>query len=285
MFFLKAKSGRAKATSGGRRTRPRPLRPWVGFVLRLALLLGAAALIIGGATFILRSGWAERSADRATGSALRLSQKARFAVRDVAVEGRRYTDKNDLNAALSIPPGSPILALDPDAIRERVQGLPWVASVRVERILPDTIRVRLEEREPMARWQNDGKTVVVDREGAPIPTALPERFPALPLVVGPDAPAETPALLAALADFPAIAQALKGASRVGERRWDLHLAPRLTVQLPEQDIGAALAWLAKKMRDDHLLERPVSTVDLRVPGRMILTPESSAPRPATDVRP
>lgn len=48
------------------------------------------------------------------------------------------------------------LALPLAGARDRLAALPWVARSRVERIWPGTLRVRIWERQPFARW-NEGE--------------------------------------------------------------------------------------------------------------------------------
>src|SRR3546814_9628127 len=69
----------------------------------------------------------------------------------------------ELLAALGIGRGEPILRFDPDAAHEAILALPWVKTASVERRLPDTIFVRIEERRPMALWQNERQLKEIGR--------------------------------------------------------------------------------------------------------------------------
>ena len=67
------------------------------------------------------------------------------------------------------------------------------------------------------------------------------------------------------------------ATRVGDRRWNLHLDNRVEVWLPEQDALAAWHLLAEKARDEALLERAVTVIDLRfLPERLRLRLDPAA---------
>jgi cell division protein FtsQ len=199
-----------------------------------------------------------------------LTQKAEFTTKDVLVEGRQHTDKNALIAALGVTIGDPILAFDPDEALARVERLPWVAHAIVERRLPDTLYVKLIEREPSARWQHAGKMSVIDQEGQELPQARIEDFAALPLVIGEDAPQEAENLLTTLKDFPSISKLMDSAVRVSERRWNLYLQPKVLVKLPEHDIGGSLKRLEQLIREQKILERNIVAVDLRLPDRLFL---------------
>ena len=190
------------------------------------------------------------------------------------VEGRRETPKDAILAALgsSAAIGAAILNFDPAAAQARIAKLPWVGSVTVQRRLPGTILVHLVERVPLARWQHDKKTVVIDAEGQPLTEAQVAQFGELPLVVGEGAPSETQALLDDLKPYPDIAKLVTASVRVAGRRWDLHIDPKIVVQLPEKDIDEALKTLQQLITEKNLLDRDVSTVDLRVPNRVTVEP-------------
>ncbi|NTU76300.1 MAG: cell division protein FtsQ [Alphaproteobacteria bacterium] len=89
-----------------------------------------------------------------------------------------------------------------------------------------------------------------------------------------------------LKDFPAIASLMKAATRVGERRWNLYLQPNILVRLPEQDMAAALARLARLDRDQKVLSKNLVAIDLRLPDRLALEPASpSQAEPTKESRP
>jgi cell division protein FtsQ len=58
-----------------------------------------------------------------------------------------------------------MLDFEPQAARERLERIAWVAEAHVERRLPGTILVRIVERRAFAVWQKDGRFAVIDREG------------------------------------------------------------------------------------------------------------------------
>jgi cell division protein FtsQ len=257
----------------------RDRQPSRGFFykVKLGFFSGLAALVVLALLWLGLSGWYGRQIDDMARAAVRLSQKAHFAVSDILVEGREHTGKDELFGALGVQQDMPIFAFRPSAAIERLQQLPWVARAVVERRLPGTIYVSLVERVPLARWQNGAKTVVIDREGKELANASPEAFAHLPLVVGESAPAKTESLLKELKLFPGILRIMKAAVRVGERRWNLHLQPGTVARLPEDGTLEALQRLDGLMRDQKILERSVEAIDLRFPGRFILEPVAATP--------
>ena len=212
-----------------------------------------------------------------------------FAVGEVLVEGRSETRVDELMAALGVRRGDAILAFNPASARAALLALPWIRTAEVERRLPETIFVRIEERTPIALWQHAGRMVVIDRSGTVIEGADPGRWPALKIVVGEGAPRHAADLLTILASEPALAQKVTHAIRVGSRRWNLRIEPQpgsaVEVQLPEDNPAGAWQRLADAERGGGLFQRNVQTIDLRLPDRMILRVVRDAPPTPTPATP
>jgi cell division protein FtsQ len=203
-------------------------------------------------------------------------------VRKVEVEGRDRTEREAILAALGVKHNSPILAVDPAAAKARLEALPWVRSAAVERRLPDTIHVRIVERVPLAIWQNHRQRRLIDRDGAVVRLDDLGPFAGLILLVGEDAPEHGAGLVDLLASEQALADRVIAAVRYGGRRWNLEFDNKVEVALPERDPAVAWHRLARLERDDHLLERDIEAVDLRLPDRLVVrtVPEPPKPPPA-----
>ena len=162
------------------------------------------------------------------------SARMGFVVRDVFVDGRTETPKKTLLDAVAVKRGAPILAVDLEAVRQRVEALPWVRQASVRRVLPDTLVVDIIERRPLALWQHDKKFALIDEEGQVILRDDVGPFSDLMVVVGDDAPANATALVRMLASEPDLLPRVKAAVRVGGRRWNVHMDDGIDVKLPER---------------------------------------------------
>ncbi len=198
-------------------------------------------------------------------------------VRTIRIDGRANTPEPKLIEALSVKVGDRILGFSVDDARARIERLPWVQHVAVERRLPETIFVDLTERRPFAIWQNQGKFQLIDRGGEVVADEDVAAFTDLPLVVGLGAPAHAADMLDALAAAPTIKARVAAIVRVGERRWNLQLRNRMTVMLPEGHEPAALARLSSLQETQQLLDRPLVSVDMRLLDRMAVRPRPAAP--------
>lgn len=205
-----------------------------------------------------------------------------FTIDQVRIAGHRETSDSAFLGAMSIEPGSSLLAFDVAVARSRILELPWVEDATVQKLYPDAIDVIVSERRPFARWYDGERMFLVARDGTVI-TDEAESLAAyadLPLIAGPGAPAEADVFLALVGRFPGLAPRVEAAVRVGARRWDLELAGDILVRLPEADPEAALAELVHLDATDGLLARDIAVVDLRLPDRMTvrLTPDAAEAR-------
>ena len=268
-------NSRPRATP--RRARPRFDRRLVSSAA--AALAGLALLGAGG--WLWSSGWVARQAAALSAEAWRASAAAGLAVEEVFVEGRQRTSRSRLLAALDLARGDPILAFDPREAQQRLEALDWVRRATVERRLPATVYLRLEERRPLALWQLDGRFSVIDESGEVVPGAEPRAFAHLTLVVGADAPEHSAALLELLDSEPELKGRVRAAVRVSGRRWNLLFDGGIEVRLPEEDAETAWAELARIQRQHGVLERDVATIDLRLPDRLVVRTVPGALRPDT----
>lgn len=275
--------GSRKPAAGGRPSRRRARPAWLAPAARwgsVAVLLAGFGGAIG---WTVESGIAGNAWDDAVDGAHRLSAEAGLAVREVLVAGRAETDAATLLEVVDIERGTPILAVDLDAVRERVTALPWVKTARVERHLPDTLYIALTERRPLALWQRHGSLALVDDEGVVIPNRELGRFASLPIVIGDGAPERAREALAMLAGEPDLLVRVRALTWIGDRRWTVRLddlqGGGIDVQLPESGAAAAWSQLASMERDHGVLKREVTAVDLRIPNQLIVrVPPEAAER-------
>jgi cell division protein FtsQ len=201
-------------------------------------------------------------------------------VQEIDVQGRDATAPDALLAAVDAARGSPILFFDANAARERIEHIGWVKYATVQRILPGTILIRIVERRPFARWQIDGRTVLIDRDGKVLAEGDPVDFRQLRRVVGPGAADHASELFDTLTAEPTLFARVRDATRVRDRRWDIELDNGVVVYLPEQAAEVAWRHLAIMDREQKLLEKAVIGIDLRLPDRTVvrLSPEAAAAR-------
>ena len=257
-----------KSTRGRRSMTALWKRPWVirgGAIIGFAMLVGAVGWI--GADGRLNDAY-----ENARVGLVDISAAAGLVTSEVFVVGREKTPRRVLIDALDVTLGAPLLSFDAEAARRRIEAIGWVREAVVERRFPDTIFLRIEERDPLALWQKNGRLFVIDNDGVVIKGASPQNYALLPVIVGDDAPANAGLLLTVLASEPSLHQRVAAAVRVGGRRWNLRFDNGDDVELPEQNFAAAWRRLAEFERIHQLLARDITAIDLRLPDRLVVRP-------------
>jgi cell division protein FtsQ len=89
----------------------------------------------------------------------------RLKVARVTVRGSRFLSEAEVRELLGPAVGENILGLDIAALTSRLRASPWVADANVGRNLPDTLRVEIQERVPLALAEVE-RLYLMDAEGA-----------------------------------------------------------------------------------------------------------------------
>lgn len=200
----------------------------------------------------------------------RLLVGAGLSVQNVDITGHSETSELAVLERLEIDGTTSLLGYDVSEARNRITGLPWVGSASVRKLYPKDLVVTVTEREPFALWQRGNVIMVIDRTGTPIVEYADSRFASLPLVVGYGAETGAREFIDRLNAHPALSVRTRASVFVSERRWNLVLDSGITIKLPEQDAAAALDTLVRFDREEGLLARNVSEIDLRLDDRIIV---------------
>jgi cell division protein FtsQ len=251
------------------RRRPAPPR-WRQQVWRIAGLASLLLVMGGGGFFAWQAKLPAAAWGRVRDSFVASTADLGLRLHVIMVDGRQYTPKDELLASLGVHLDQPMMSIDPLALKARLESLGWVRSALVERRLPDRLYVRLVEAEPVALWQHDGVFRLIDRNGQTIDKTDAAAFSQLPVLVGDGAPAHCAELFALLAREPDLAQRVRGAVWVSERRWNLRFDNGVDAKLPADSPDAAWSLLAKLEREQHLLARDITVIDLRLPDRLVV---------------
>jgi cell division protein FtsQ len=264
------------SNSGQPRRRAAPF--WKSRPMVAGLAVALFGLGVGGGWMIYKSGVVLRIFDTVRWQMIAASTRLGLKVEEVLVVGRRETTQKQLLDAVGLARGAPILAFDLEAAKKRVEALPWIKMATVERLLPSTVLLTVEERKPLALWQNEGAFALIDTDGRVILKKGLERFSDLLVVVGPDAPYHASELLKFLAAEPELMTRVKAAVRVGGRRWNVLLKNDIDVRLPEENPAAAWTRLADYEKKHRVLDHDVQILDLRIPDRLIVRKGPKAPK-------
>lgn len=108
-----------------------------------------------------------------------------MSVRSTVITGLGAVTQDEVQQAAGVQPGTPLLQVNTDTVAERVATIRRVASARVQREYPSTLRITLVERVPLVVKDYPDGPHLFDRDGVDFATAPPP--PGLPYL-----DAETP---------------------------------------------------------------------------------------------
>ena len=103
-----------------------------------------------------------------------------MAARSVVVIGVGTVTREEVVDAAQVRLGTPLLQIDTDAVADRVAGIRRVASARVQREYPSTLRISIVERIPLVVKDFPDGPHLFDRDGVDFATAPPP--PGLPYI-------------------------------------------------------------------------------------------------------
>jgi len=119
-----------------------------------------------------------------------------LSARHVEVTGARHTPVSEVMAVTALGRHPPLLDVDPSALEQRIEQLPWVRSARVSLGWPDAVHVALQERVPAAVTAGvgaqRGQWALVDGTGRVLGyvSSILSTTPALPVLVTPSSPGQ-----------------------------------------------------------------------------------------------
>lgn len=162
-----------------------------------------------------------------------VANSSAFAYAELELEGATFTDRGDVLAALDTAQGENLFILSTRPLAAALAEIPTVRDASVSVRLPDTLVVRLEEREAILVWKVGDLRFLVDGDGT------------LFARVGDDAAAAAKAL-PVIDDRRSIASALSVGRPIDPV--DLDAATRLASLVPS-DVGSSAESLTVQVTD------------------------------------
>ena len=185
-----------------------------------------------------------------------------MSARNVVITGLGAVPQEEVVAAAAVKPGTPLLQINTDAVAERVATIRRVASARVQREYPSSLRITVVERVPVVVKDYPDGPHLFDRDGVDFATAPPP--PNLPYLDADNPGPSDPPTKAALAVMTALRPEVAG--QVG--RIAAPSVAAITLTLAD---GRVVVWGTtdrteeKAMKLAALLTQPGQTYDVSSP--------------------
>ncbi len=273
-----SRTGGASAVAPARDPAPSRLaykvnRLWLTPAFRSFLRVGLPVVVVAGAVGGYFANPANREAvgDKLTQIQRSVQERPEFMVKLMAVEGA--TPVVDEAVRQMLPIDFPISSFDLDleAMRLEITKLDVVEKAEL-RVRPGgVLEVAITERQPVIVWRHDGILDLLDPTGHRVASLLERKGRSdLPLIAGEGADKAVQEALDLIETARPFGQNLRGLVRVGERRWDVVLASRQRILLPEADPVAALEQVIALDQAQEVMARDLTVVDMRNPLRPTL---------------
>ncbi|MCX6601376.1 MAG: FtsQ-type POTRA domain-containing protein [bacterium] len=212
-----------------------------------------------------------------------------FRVQEVVVRGLRAVPEREILELAGISCGTPLYSVSTAAAKRRIKTHPWIRFACVRRRLPDTVEIRVTEREPVAALRGSELLMITTDSMVVAPLAggrmwdLPLLTPPRPLKLRAGTALKDAATMALLRQTLLVRSVSRDAwrnlSEIYMSGDDLHATlANPTVDLVLGQGAGELAWAAAL---ELLRSRPrntsssIQSMDLRVPGRIVVIESSS----------
>ena len=249
----------------------RAQRLWLTPVVRKALNIGAPLFLLFAAISWYLSD-EERVAnlfDAAYEIRREIENRPEFRVNVLGIDGASEDVTEEVRAALALDFPVSSFDLDLEELRGRLEALPAVRTADLRIQAGGYLAVRIDERVPSALWLTHEGLAIIDGEGEFI-AGFGQRDlnGPLPLLGGEGADLAVSEALELVAAASPLGERLHGLVRVGERRWDVVLTNGTRIMLPEAGARGAFDRVLALHDVGEILERDLTAVDLRNPGRL-----------------
>ncbi len=105
-------------------------------------------------------------------------------IQQLTILGLDRLSREDITAQLGLSPHSSLWSINTEELSGQLERHPWIRRVTFDRVLPHSLVVQVEERQPAAVLQGPKKTIFLDVEGYLLPGETTNAARALPVLEG-----------------------------------------------------------------------------------------------------
>ena len=193
-----------------------------------------------------------------------------FKIKNILISGTHNLSQDYLINIINTQNHINILNVNLHTIYNKIIQNSWVEETYVERILPDTIKIKVLEKKPIAIWQNQNGNKLITVNGDVIYHANINKFKnSFPIIKGEKSKENISSILKILETNKNFAKNIWSLTFINQRRWDLHFNQGLIVRLPSQDVIKAWQKIIKLQTNYNILNLRLTEIDLRNPEQIL----------------
>ena len=187
-----------------------------------------------------------------------------FIIKNIEILGDKHLDKNDIIKIISTYKNINIFNVNINNIYREIKNNTWIKKASIEIIYPNTIKILLTEKKPIAIWQNRYGNSLITKSGDLISEKNLEKFKSyLPIIIGQNAHKNVHSILNILSSNQDFVKNIWSLTFVNERRWDVHFNQGLTIRLPSENVKKAWEKVVYLNQKFNLLSLGLTEIDLR----------------------
>ena len=187
-----------------------------------------------------------------------------FTIENIEILGVNHLDKDDIIKIVSTYNNTNIFNVNINNIYREIKNNTWIKKASVEIIYPNTIKILLTEKKPIAIWQNRYGNSLITKNGDVISEKNLEKFKSyLPIIIGQNAHKNVHSILNILSSNKDFVKNIWSLTFVNERRWDVHFNQGLTIRLPGKGVKKAWGKVLYLDENFNILNLGLTEIDLR----------------------
>lgn len=203
-----------------------------------------------------------------------VSKNLNLKIDHIYLTGIKHSNINSINETINLKKGDPLFSAKPAIIRKKLEELPWVRLAKVQRILPNKLKIQIFEHKAIAtimfnnqRWALNSKGELID--------IVDNSFNYLLELSGTKAKENAAVFFSLFSNWTDLLFFCKQAEFIGERRWNLYLENGTVILLPEENVRYALEVLKVLNNQQRVLKKDKIKIDLRNVEKHIIIDEKS----------
>ena len=187
-----------------------------------------------------------------------------FYLQNIYITGDNNLRKEDILSIINHKEYKTIFDINLFKIHNNLLLNEWIETVKIERTLPSSIKIKIIEKKPVAIWQTKLGNKLITENGSVISIGNVTAFKnSLPIIIGAGANKDAFIILQILKKNPDLYNNIWSISYINKRRWNLHLKQGLTILLPRKNIYAAWTKINFLQKKYKILDIGLTEIDIR----------------------
>ena len=192
-----------------------------------------------------------------------------FTINNIQILGIKNIPKENIIKIVNNEKKSNILNVNLLNIYNNLRNNDWVEELYIERVLPNTIKISIKEKEAIGIWQYEMSNKLITKDGEIISTANINKFKIdLPIIHGNHANKNANSILKILETNKVLTKNIWSLDYINNRRWNLHFKQGIIVLLPSKGVLKAWNKIIKLQRSYDVLNLGLTELDLRNPNKI-----------------